>query len=1493
MILSIHLAVKLQIIKQLLQFGCLVICTLVPFPAYSKGETPKIMEALSSLVKKDNLDVNAYAEWVDGHELVIKGADKESSPEWVLWTDSTVPGHSGLMFGKSANYGVRHLRIGFKVPIQLGTVLVKGGGQLSALNTSYPGNLANNAEWIPAQRLVDGKVSTAETAPNQIVAWVFPPGTYSRALRFTHKSIASDPKYEGQLSGMIVFSERFENLSPLAYVSAGSNTQNAKKIANEIADGWHGWENIEKSSKIADIPIISAAHPEWTILVWPKPVNIGGLTAFFAGFNSADVQAYIGKEAINPRDASDSDWEMIGKYENLHNGYPVQLWPNSLEFHKEVTTRAVRIQMTSVTDELHPHLKGNTMAGRRIWLDELMVFSPLGNKPLKDHAYAIPNSESLKPPIPVKFSLKEPSFLTLVLEKTDGQRVRNLISETYFPAGENTVWWDGSDDLGRDTDAASHGLYQIPFRLVKPGEFRVRGLTRSAINTLYEFSVYSTGTPSWNTPDKTGGWLANHSPPQAVVFVPASKNQFGKSVVYLGAYVSEGHDGVAWVDLDGRKLGGKTWVGGNWTGAPFMALDLGQHAIGEHLVYVGSVWESGMNDGQAELRITALTTGIDKSILKFKFDPADPKKMNNEIAGLAAFDGVIVVSLPQRKELLFIDAVTGQNLGELVLEEPRGLAFDKRGRLYVVVGKQVRRYVRAQDPTQMPVPEVLISSGLDDPQQITLDSAENLYVSDWGESHQVKVFSPDSKLSSSNNLSMEIEVRNSKIAEQELKTGEYNLVRAIGHPGVPKAGPYDPLHMNHPYGLTVDSNNHLWVAEMDLLPKRVSIWTTQGELYHAFYGRAKYGGGGTLDSVDKNLFFYSEENHGAMAFKLDWEKGTSELTSIYYRPEPADLKLAFRSAAPETALYYKGKRYFTNSYNSNPVAGHNTAFLFLERNGVARPVAAFGRANEWDILKTRELLAVWPNDMDPHAPDSTKSEAYFSWTDDNGDGQVQSNEVLIQKGSAGGITVMPDLSFCFARQSGRSVRYAPVRLSQDGIPQYDLKHPQVLADGVKEPVSSGGNQVLFSSNGWMIATLGISPFAPQSLSGAKDGKAMWSYPSLWPGLHASHEAPTPDRPGQLIGTTRLLGSFFNVDGSDAGPFWAINGNLGTVYVFTSDGLFVATLFEDARIAKPWAMPEATRGMKLDGVTLNGENFWPTISRISDGNIYLVDGERSSIVNLRGLETVRRLADKKLIITKSDLAKAREYNTQKEILRQREQGQGVLQVAMLPEAPIVDGKLNDWKSSWVDIEKRGVKAFFNSASKPYDISASLAVAGGRLYAAYRTGTPKMLANSGEEPTAMFKTGGALDLMIGANPFAEATRKVAVSGDMRLIVTLVKGLPKAILYRAVVPGTADSVKIPFSSPWRTILFDQVIDISSQLQFAEKGGDYEFSVPLSVLGVNPQLGLRIKGDIGVLLGEAFHTSARIYWANKATSITSDVPSEAELSPMLWGTFEFQPLK
>ena len=177
--------------------------------------------------------------------------------------------------------------------------------------------------------------------------------------------------------------------------------------------------------------------------------------------------------------------------------------------------------------------------------------------------------------------------------------------------------------------------------------------------------------------------------------------------------------------------------------------------------------------------------------------------------------------------------------------------------------------------------------------------------------------------------------------------------------------------------------------------------------------------------------------------------------------------------------------------------------------------------------------------------------------------------------------------------------------------------------------------------------------------------------------------------------------------------------------------------------------------------------------------------------------------------------------------------------------------------------------------------------------WATGNRDLLNNSNENPTAPFKTGGCLDLMLGLDASAQAKRTAPVPGDIRFLVTLVDGRPKALVYRQKMAKPDPARAVTFKSPVREVTFEQIDDVSDKVQFAKDNkGNYEVSVPLVALGwkIPSKKGQRIKADIGVLRAENGHVNARHYWANKATAITADLPSEAELQPGFWGELEFQ---
>ena len=1438
-------------------FHSLAICALLlaTLPLHAEGNA-------QSVLKAEDFDMSAFSEWADG--AARTDTLPKEGPRRIIWTQGTRPEGTGLPFGDSNVSGTRHLRVGFKTGTTVGSVMVRGGGRLSVLKpgAAYPGDVTREDDWLAAERIKDGSVSQDEVERDEFALWTLPPGTSTRALRFSHTSQTADTKYAGWLGGALVLAERVTNIAPQSLIAASSREEEAGKLINSRDEGWKAWDNGKEGAADA----VSAQHPEWLMLVWPQPVSLTGLEAIWAGFSAADVQAYTGPADKHPREAGEAAWSSLTISSIIKNGYPQPLWPNALAFNQAVTTRAIRLHITAPTTE-GGHLNGKTKDGHRIWLGELMALHPLGADDIKTTLQLPAPAKESHPPIAVRFHLDEPGYVTLAIDDANGSRVRNLVSETRFPAGDNVAWWDGADDWGRDRDAAKHGLYHIPAQPVAPGTYHARGLVHQGLDLRYEFSIYNSGNPAWETADTSGGWLTNHTPPQAVVFVPGDKAPAGKPLVYIGSAVSEGGAGLAWVDLKGRKIGGRGWIGGNWTAAPYLTRDSGANAVPDVYAYVASAWTSSTSNRDqthGELRFTGLTAKGDKAVLKYPFTPPAVSDGDHhwisQLGGIAVHDGMLVASLNKLDKLLFVDARAGKALGEAPLPSPRGLAFDSQGRLLVLSPNNLLRFP-AGISSQLPKGQALVNEGLEDPQGITLDATGRIYVSDYGTAHQVKVFSPEGK-----------------------------LLRTIGHPGAPAAGPYDRLHMNHPHGLTIDDQQQLWVAEDDFQPKRVSVWTLDGKFVNAFYGPGRYGGGGSLDPQDKTRFYYD-----GIEFKLDWSAGTNEPVAVFNREGGDEVSTLTRAGPPQTPIYAAGRQYMTNCYNSNPTGGHSNATIWLMDKGVAVPVAAFGRAQDWELLKGEAFRPRWPQGIDP-ASDPARNPACFVWSDLNGDRHAQPDEVTIIKGKSGGVMVGQDLAFLLARLDDRAVRFVPSRITPQGVPVYDLSAGSILADAAQNPASSGGDQALVSADGWTLLTVAPATFAREGLGGLKDGRPLWSYPSLWPGLHASHEAPVPDRPGEVIGTTRLLGDFIS---SKAGPLWCINGNMGDAYLFTADGLFVSQLFQDSRTGKPWSMPAAERNMRLNEVTLHDENFFPTITQTQDSKVYLCDGARTSLVRVDGFDTLRRLPDTEVKVTAEDLANAATWQVQEEVQRQAARGTGTLVVSLRNQAPVVDGRLDDWKdAAWAVIDRRGTAANFNSDSKPYDITGAVAIAGDRLYAAFRTQDADLLNNSGETPIAPFKTGGCLDLMIGTDAKADPKRPRPVAGDERLLVTQVKGKTVALLYQAVVPGTKEPV--PFSSPARTISLDRVDDVSSQVQLAmsseknDKGkvasAFYEFSIPLAALGLAPADGNAIKADIGILRGNGFQTLQRVYWNNKATAITADVPSEAELTPALWGTWQFR---
>jgi hypothetical protein len=1031
--------------------------------------------------------------------------------------------------------------------------------------------------------------------------------------------------------------------------------------------------------------------------------------------------------------------------------------------------------------------------------------------------------------IPVSYIAQQDGFVTLVIEDDKGNRIKNLAFDYPVHKGPNVIPWDGTALRG----------------VANPGRYHVRGLFHREIVPHLQYSIYSPGTPPWPTVDGTGAWLADHTAPASALFLPHGSPWPTKSdqpEVLLGSHAAEAGHALMWVDLDGRKLGGTKIRG--WNGGVALARDIGASGNADHIAYtvyvVNPSRDFGVKDPGA-LQVYVITKSGLAPLAKV-VGGTQTHDAFRELVGLAAYDGLLLLSNPAANEIVAFDVRKGDQAAFARFSLPHlgAIAFEPDGHLLVGTQGAIVRYTVQNDWHALHLAEehvVVPSKQLQAPKQV-IEANGEIYVTDWGSSHQVKVF--------------------------DAASGKQ--LRVIGRPGGPQLGAYDELRMAHPMGMTIDSKGVLWVAEEDYLPKRISRWDAKtGRFLNAWYGPTQYGGGGFADPHDLTRAFYpSIGNPGSMGlleFKVNPASGESRLTAVRYRyPDPLNDVISYGGyptrpiffpndmipvgshggITPAQTFYLNGHQYFTDSYNTYWYNQTQATTLWILQDGICRPIASAGWVGtgpyHWTTLDLQEIKQ--------KIPAGDPNRVFFIWTDRNDDHAVQPEEVQFSRPAVtgpAGVVIQPDLSII----SGGPYHLPAASIDANGVPAYDLNKLKLLSSTRVE------GDVALSPDGWFIA----------DMSGYKDGQLRWTLPTR--GI-----STPPTGPGDIEEPKRMLGYPVRSSSGQAGYMVARYSYMGEIYVYTTDGLLVTTLGGDTRTAPFWPYPEQKPGMPIMGLSFDAEHFWPFMFSVDDGNVYLAVGKwHTSIVRLDGLNSVERIDLGTIEATSAAIAAT-------EPLRTETAKQSIMRDEVTVHAAL--GKLGADFSAWPAKEWAPIGK---------GSSFQLASDGKNLVVAYRTDQPQLLQNAATEFPFAFTQGGGLDLMLRTTGASDARQVTA--GDLRLFVTKRNGQPLAVLYRQ--RAHAGGNRVTFASPVGEEAFDDVQDVSRYVELTSEGGNYEISVPLSLLGLDSPVGKVYRGDAGIVLSDGTRARARMYWHNKADSMTADVPSEARLNPSQWGLFKF----
>jgi hypothetical protein len=271
-----------------------------------------------------------------------------------------------------------------------------------------------------------------------------------------------------------------------------------------------------------------------------------------------------------------------------------------------------------------------------------------------------------------------------------------------------------------------------------------------------------------------------------------------------------------------------------------------------------------------------------------------------------------------------------------------------------------------------------------------------------------------------------------------------------------------------------------------------------------------------------------------------------------------------------------------------------------------------------------------------------------------------------------------------------------------------------------------------------------------------------------------------------------------------------------------------------------------------------------------------------IMEIKGLDTIRRFDAGKLSLDSASVAKALADNASREA---KVKDSAKFAIARMSTPPTLKAEAKDWeKIPGVTVSRDG------QADKAV---IKLAYDDKNLYALFDISDPTPWINEGKDYTRLFKTGDAVDIQLSTNPAAAAGTQPA-EGDIRIVIAPFNGKASAVIMAPIDKKAQPDLRKVYTSPVMTKAFDRVEVLKDAVVSVKtRDGAYcvELSVPLKDIGFKPVAG-KTRGDVGFISSDSkgMINTARTYWSNKNTNLVNDLPSEAWFIPSKWGEIEIK---
>ena len=668
-------------------------------------------------------------------------------------------------------------------------------------------------------------------------------------------------------------------------------------------------------------------------------------------------------------------------------------------------------------------------------------------------------------------------------------------------------------------------------------------------------------------------------------------------------------------------------------------------------------------------------------------------------------------------------------------------------------------------------------------------------------------------------------------AEQCVKvlSPDGRLLRTIGRKGGRTEGRYDPLAMGNPVDVAVDAKGFVWVCENSYTPKRVSVWTREGKLVREYVGTPFYGGGGSLDG---RTAYYA-----GMRFRFNEDFSKAELDAVMLIPsEHRDLPVELTKEGPSDFVAFRGRRYVID--DDGACKKYSAVFEEVGDRLVPRVIVGTGKESG---------AFLWQNGVKTDLPGFAYGAEWAMRFGPN-------LEIVLRTKDRKSLVVLKP-------EDGDALQYAAekaeiVPLPKELVPVCSLA---MTPDASAFIINRGG-----------CGNQGAKENLFAALS--RDGRTvLWTYPNPYPSN--CHNSPLPHR-GELRHTLGIEGFAAPRDG-EAGTLMLLNGNKGTRYLFTTDGLFVQELFGDMRAGNGSTQnfPEAVRGMDLGAKSLEDECFGGWLGAVG-GKVCVIEGKDSlNVCELTGLDGVRRLKGGTLH------------------LRERAKPLAELPGGDRPPVRAVKAGGFGLGRDWWNLSPN---RFPGGADSPAKFAIGYHDAWIRLWIDVEDPTP--FENAGIDPNTLFHSGDAIDFRWEGDVAAKRGRTSAAAGDQRFVIAPL-GDEVAVVRYVFVDPSAKSAPVEFASPvstYRVARVERVKD--AKVGVKRRKGGYELTVDLpwkSALGEPgaPKAGTVRRGDVGVIFGDetGSRVMRRAYHFDPGSQEVSDIPSETRVNPSAWGSLEF----